>query len=484
MPPLTTVHRTEVDGVPAFWADAPGPFFAGLLFRVGKIDEQLHTSGITHLIEHLALPAWAPKPGLSWNGFVSLTSTGFWASGEPAAVGEFVAEVTRQLRDLPLGRLETERGILRAEEASASRSATGVLSGLRFGAVGVALQDWLELGLRRVQGDEVARWSSERFTRGNAALWLNGPPPLELRLDLPDGPRLLPPRYAEPDEELPAFSRWGRGGVSLSLWAPRSPALGLAWTSAERRAVSRLRYERGLIYGLSASNNPPNKHDAHIVFVAECTDENVDAVRAGLLEVLEEIAEDGPTEEERAEWLQAVETGSSDPHEALSVAYWQAEDLLMNDLKPVDLQLEEMRAVTTADAASALRHALRRAILLIPEEGAEAPQAPFRLFEPAPTTLQVEGRKFAASGFRGLIGRRGHAVLGEDGLAWRRPDGRGISIAFADATVLMTWRDGSFQLVDSNGNYLVFDPDDVRSADELSEAVRRAVPRELVIPMD
>jgi zinc protease len=485
MGPLTTVHRTEVDGVPASWADAPGPFFAGLLFRVGKIDEQLHTAGITHLVEHLALPAWAPKPGLSWNGFVSLTTTGFWAAGEPSAVGGFLEEVTRRLHDLPLARLETERGILRAEEASASRSASGVLSGLRFGAVGIGLLDWFELGLRRLEGDEVARWASERFTRGNAALWLNGPPPPELRLHLPDGPRLPPPRHAEPDEELPAFSRWGRGGVSISLWAPRSYPLGLAWISAERRALSRLRYERGLIYGLSAWNDAPNKHDAHIVFVAECTDENVDAVRAGLLDVLEEVAEDGPTLDEHAEWVHGIETDLSDPHEALSVAYGQAEDLLFDRLQPLEQRLEAFRAGATADAASALRQALRRAILLIPEEDAEDPPAPFRPFAPAATAnVRVDGRKFPVSGIRGLVGRGGHAVLGEHALAWRPPDGDGMTIAFADAAALMTWRDGSFQLVDANGNFLLLDPDDVRNGSELAAGVRRAVPPERVIPMD
>ena len=122
---VTQIHRTDVDGVPAFWVDGPGPCFAGLLFRVGKIDEQLYTTGITHLVEHLALPGWAPKPGLDWNGWVGLTTTGFWASGDPADVGAFVTEVTRQLHDLPLERLETERNILRAEEASGSRSSTG-----------------------------------------------------------------------------------------------------------------------------------------------------------------------------------------------------------------------------------------------------------------------------------------------------------------------------------------------------------------------
>ena len=463
--------------------DAPGPFVAGLLFRVGAVDEQLYTRGITHLVEHLALPAWAPKLGLSWNGWVGLVSTGFWASGEAAEVGAFIEEVSRRLHDLPLERLETERGILRAEEASGSRNASGVVAGLRFGAVGIGLLDWLELGLRRVEAEEVRSWASERFTRGNAALWLNGPPPPELRLHLPEGPRREPPRYAEPEEQLPAYSRWGRGGVTVSLWGERSYALGLAWTSAERRALARLRYERGLIYGLSAANHWPNKHDANIVFVAECTDENVDAVREGLLQVLIEIARDGPTEDERAEWLREFEAAASDPNDALGMAYWQAENVLMDDESELAQTLADMRATSAAAAAAALRKALERAILLIPEEGAEQPPPPFRLFEPAPATVHVDGRKFAPRSLRQRLAGV-HALLGEKGLAWVVPDGATLAIEFADAVGLMTWKDGSFQLVDPNGNYLTFGPNDVRRSAEFAAAVRAAVAPEKIIPMD
>ncbi len=484
MAELTEIHQTEVDGVPAFWVDGPGPRFAGLLFRVGKIDEQLYTSGITHIVEHLALPAWAPKPGLDWNGWVGLTTTGFWASGEPADVGTFVGDVTRQLQKLPLARLETERSILRAEEASGARYASAVAAGLRFGAVGIGLLDWLELGLRSVDADAVAAWAAKRFTRGNAALWLNGPPPPELRLNLPDGPRLPPPRYAEPPEQLPAFSRWGRGGVTLTLFAPRSFALGLAWRAAEQRALNRLRFGRGLIYGLSASSNPPNKHDAHVVFVAECTDENVDAVRAGLVEVFEEIAADGPTDEEREQWLRGFELEVTDPQAAIGIAHAYADNLIHDDVQTLEDDFEQMRAVTAAEAAAALRVALEKALLLIPEEGAADPPPPFQEFRPAPIDLRISGRKFASSGIRGRLGRTAHAVLGERGLAWQFPDGSQIAVAFADCVGLMTWSDGSFQLIDQNGNHLVMRPNDVRHHEELATEVRRAVPPERVIPMD
>lgn len=58
-------HRTSTSGVPTFWTDGPGRFSAGLVFRVGRVDETLVTSGITHLVEHLALPLDRPGGGCS-----------------------------------------------------------------------------------------------------------------------------------------------------------------------------------------------------------------------------------------------------------------------------------------------------------------------------------------------------------------------------------------------------------------------------------
>jgi hypothetical protein len=58
MNPLDHITPSEIDGIPVFTAPLlPGlPFVAGMVFRVGRCDETLRTSGITHLVEHLALP--------------------------------------------------------------------------------------------------------------------------------------------------------------------------------------------------------------------------------------------------------------------------------------------------------------------------------------------------------------------------------------------------------------------------------------------
>ena len=478
------IHQDEIDGVPVFWADSPGPYTGGMLFRVGRIDERLHTSGITHVVEHLALPAATPTPGLDWNGWVGLTSTGFWASGEEDDVVRFLTDVVQRLQQLPLERLETEKGILRAEEASNGRGVVQVLAGMRFGAVGIGLLDWLELGLRRLDADSVSAWANERFTTGNAALWFSGPPPTNLSLALPSGPRLPPPRYEPPPEHLPAYARWGRGGIALSLFAPRSFALGLGWRAAEQRAMRRLRYERGLIYSLSASNNPPNSEDSNIVFTAECTDANVDAVQKGLFEVLDEIAAEGPSEEERGHWLLTMETAAADPNEAASMAYTYAEDELLDIARTNETMLAEMRAVTNSDAATALREAMESALLLIPEEDAEAPPPPFKEFESAAPTMKLSGKRFPLKGIKGRLRREGCAVIGDAGVAWQKPDGEQAGVAFDECEALLTWTDGTVQLVDANGSWFSVDSSTLRDGDELKASLERAVPADRVIPMD
>ena len=50
---LPKVRRSDVGGVPAFWADAPPPY--ELQLRVGRAHETLATSGSTHIVEDLAV---------------------------------------------------------------------------------------------------------------------------------------------------------------------------------------------------------------------------------------------------------------------------------------------------------------------------------------------------------------------------------------------------------------------------------------------
>jgi hypothetical protein len=50
------IERDELDGVPLYRAEAPPPFVVGVIFRVGRSDEELAHAGVSHIVEHLAIP--------------------------------------------------------------------------------------------------------------------------------------------------------------------------------------------------------------------------------------------------------------------------------------------------------------------------------------------------------------------------------------------------------------------------------------------
>jgi zinc protease len=57
---------TEVDGVTTLRLNHhafPGPISAGLVFGLGRADEAMLVTGITHIIEHLVLQPLTGAPG-------------------------------------------------------------------------------------------------------------------------------------------------------------------------------------------------------------------------------------------------------------------------------------------------------------------------------------------------------------------------------------------------------------------------------------
>ena len=184
--PFDHIARAEIGGVPCFWAPqlAGLPYYAALVARTGRCDETLRTSGITHLIEHLALPP-AATPPVEFNGMVDNTTTSFWFTGPPDDAIALLEETAAALASLPLGRLERELGILRTE--SESHGSGGLMQHamwLRFGSVGHGLGWHEELGLWWLGAGEVTAWAHERFSRGNVAIYLTGEPSPALDLAL------------------------------------------------------------------------------------------------------------------------------------------------------------------------------------------------------------------------------------------------------------------------------------------------------------
>src|SRR5919112_91518 len=107
------MNVAEIDDAPVVWAASSLPFVCGIVARVGRVDETLLTSGATHLLEHIVLSTEWPDD--EFNATVTPYVTLFWFYGDrDDALGRLSATL-RAMADLPVDRVERERGILRAE---------------------------------------------------------------------------------------------------------------------------------------------------------------------------------------------------------------------------------------------------------------------------------------------------------------------------------------------------------------------------------
>ncbi|MFG2474286.1 insulinase family protein [Streptomyces fagopyri] len=277
------LHHTEVDGIPTLFAYATGPMRAGLVFRVGVADETLARSGITHLVEHLALH----RQGLAdyhFNGATKGAFTHFHAEGAEHEIVAYLEGVCASLTDLPMERLETEKEILRTEEA---RREPGQLPLWRYGAQGYGLVSYPEWGVRELRQDDLRQWAETWFTRDNAVLWIAGERlPAGLSLKLPAGQRRAMPVVTSALPTAPAYFSDGKGGVLLDSVVGDSTAARLYAGVLERELSRALRQEGG--YSYTAATDYTSRRDgfALVTAFADALPAKQDAVLGGFVDVL------------------------------------------------------------------------------------------------------------------------------------------------------------------------------------------------------
>ena len=474
------VHRSERNGVPIFWAEAPPPFTAALVFRVGRADETLRTAGVTHLVEHLAFPI-EDRPQLELNGMVDHIETAFWASGSRERVRSFVSEISSALSALPVERLETERRILTTEAASAGMSLPGALSALRFGPTGQGLLGYDEYGLNRLGEGEVTEWARDRFTADGCALWLSGAPD-DLEVALPRGGLHPPPEPEHIDGlELPsAYGAGPSGHVAVSFLARRSHAISIAGTTVERRARQQLRYKLGKSYSVELLYLPLTATNAHLMLIADCLDRDAPRVRDALLGVLDAVAADGPTDEERHDDLERMQA-TDDPQLVLgALSYAASAHLLGQPFQTHDELTRERATVASSAVAEALADALRTMLLAVPD----AVDVPGGRFTPYPERPResIRGRRH---GLRGLAFRKPLTlVAGPEGVALEAADGPVTRVRFADCVGALKWPTGTRGLWSRDGFYVEIDPDEWRGGKDVVRLIDAHVAPDVVIPME
>jgi predicted Zn-dependent peptidase len=479
---LIEIARASSGDTPVFFADAPPPFVGSLLHRVGRADETAPTGGVTHLVEHLALPITGRR-ALDFNGTVDNILTSFFASGDADLVLPFLASTAARLRSLPLERLETERNILLAEESTQGWNLTRLAFALRFGPRGHGLSGYDEYGLRTVGADDVAAWAETRFVTGNTAVWLTGPAEA-LELELAPGPRSEPPAPRQLDGlPWPCFYSEGPfGAVAFSLLARRSSAFSAALSVLEHRVQERIRYELGLSYSPEALFLPLTKDTVHVVMVVDTMAANTNRVVEETLAVVETLAADGPTDEELDDERRFAARRLASPTDAPGHLFYAAAQHLLGGEFQQPGELERARSsLTAAEIAGALREAFDSLLVIAPPDT----RRPERLADyPLSSTSTLTGTVFRPPGLRLRRSGTPELVLGTDGVLLRPDPERHVTARFGDCAAVLRYPDGSRTILTDDGFFVAVDPSAWRKGAEIVRAIDAAVTAERVVRME
>src|SRR5207237_10154854 len=118
---------------------------------------------------------------------------------------------------------------------------------------GPGLLDFDELGLRWLGPEPINQWAQDRFTAGNAVLWLSGPVPENLKLNLRPGTRKPLPELSQLPYKTPAVYQQGDRWLLLSMLGARGSALAVGTRLLAGRLRARLRHQPSLAYAGNAN---------------------------------------------------------------------------------------------------------------------------------------------------------------------------------------------------------------------------------------
>jgi zinc protease len=468
----------DIDGVPTVYLRAgqyPGPLRAGLLFGVGRNEEHLPNSGITHAVEHLALQPIG-KTSYSWNGSVSLVSTSFPVMGDPEQVVAHLAQVGSQLRQPRLERLQHELQVLHVEAEGRTGGRGDLDLSIRFGPQGVGLPGWEAMGLRSLQPDDVMHWVHTWFTRCNATLWLSGPPPAGLQLrDLPSGKPLERGHsrpvvaggqlFAGVDTRLSSLSMLSDG------WA-----LGTVLSVARDRAQARLRDRDAVSYAIA--HNRARLHGMSIHSLsADGAEGSQQQIFQGLVEILEELSDAGPTGAELEEAALTRSQNFTHPDNGLAYLHaWRERHLLgLPHLSP-DESMDRLSALTSEVCRDELRHSMATLFAIGAQEIHEPPNWE-RHSDWTATT--VRGALHQPFGTR----ERGELVFGPDGLSWALDQDHRRTVRWDEVVGCLGWSNGVRTVIGPKGDTVVVVPWNWQAGNDLSSEIDARIASELQIDM-
>ncbi|MGW6687404.1 insulinase family protein [Streptomyces sp. NPDC054961] len=470
------IVTTTVNGIRTVLAPRRGPLTAGLLFRVGSADETLATSGITHLVEHLALHRHG-LGDLHYNGATAAAFTHFHVTGTPADITQYLNGVCAALRDLPMDRLETEKEILRTEAAGKTCGPAHAAALWRYGPRSYGLVAYPEFGLREITEHQVRDWVRTRFTRENAVLWITGDAvPEGLDLELPSGAWRPAPEATSALPTTPAYFRGDDGGVCLTAVVPRSTEATLFAGVLSKELFRELRQKGGYSYTATADYSIRDTGHATVVAYADALPQKQDALVGAFVDVLAKLRA-GRVEQSDLDAVRASALAAFDiPDLAAARLPGHAVDLLLRHRSlTTDEARAQIEAVTVEDLRDVARAVWADALMQVPGRGVDWAGL---TAAPCESADVVTGRRHPA-----VENDDVSLIVGAEGVSALTPQHR-ATVRYAECVLLRTFPDGARQLIGQDGISITVEPTLYRISPSELAVVDASVPPSVVVAME
>jgi hypothetical protein len=478
---MDNLHWTEVNGITTVWTEAPEPLRAGLMFRTGQTDETLITAGHTHLIEHMAMAEMGDFTQNSM-GFVSAAFTGFITAGPPEDVSNFFRKLCEGLAALHADRLEAEKKILLAEAARRPYNVYDNLLIWRYGAAGYGLVGEPELGIRGATTELLQAWRKQRFTSGNAILWLSGPVPADLRLDLPLGEKWAVPQPAPIHRAFPSwFVDDQCGGVAASATVPRLVEGQIFNTIAAKRMREELRNKQAVSYSPTVFYNPLNADIAQLGLYADSEVSRRAVLAKAFGEVFEKLTEIDENEVEVARkfYLDHL-TGPFAPplaEQLVIEVHRAAEDCSTENYMETLDQLAERACSVNADMVRTFWQVAREnTMFAVP--GKTIIQPCMGEMSLISSGEAVEGRKILPVD---APIQTEWLMVGPDGVSIKFTIDSHLTVRYANLVAALHFDDGCLQLVNSDSLWMLIEPTLWRNGAKVCEEIRGRIPAHLIL---
>ena len=445
-----TIQHTEVDGVQTLVAATPGQTVAGLVFRVGRADESLARTGLTHLLEHLALHPLG-LTDYHYNGSTGPVVTSFHTAGSAEDVGAFLTRICDSLAALPMARLETEKSIVQTEWSSRANSVYQDLPLWRYGARTYGLLSYSEPGVSMISPDELDHWRRTWFTRENAVLWIAGEIPAGLRLRLPSGQRWGVPVATSALPSTPAYFSANHNMVAMDAVVRRRPAVNVFAEVLERNLYRDLRQEGGYSYTASASTDPRGDGWTTVTAGVDALPASLDATLGGFIDVLARLRAGRIDSEDISAHLAKVRDHAVHPDAEAGLLASSAFDLLTGaPVRDLDRRIADLEAVTTADTQAVAAETWEAALLMVPD----CRTADWAGFTAAPlhSPETVAGPKIASRQTERLS-----LYIAPDGVM-RTVDESPATVKFHHVAAMMAWPDGARRLIGEDAVVVHIEP--------------------------